>query len=140
MPDRTITVENTTEHPFDFAATGAGPSYGYVRVPAARMEAPVNNQVVAKKNGAAEVPELLLARLMRERVVRGWFEQRECILVGTTIEALLALELPPEPKTVASTANTVTAAANAKLVEENQAKDARIAELEAQLAKGKSKA
>lgn len=123
MPERKITVENTTEHPFDFALTGNGPGYGCVRVPAARMPAPVNNEVTTKRNGSAEVPELLLARLMREPVVRGWFEGRECVLVGTTVDALLALELPPEPK--AATGSP------AQLTEENKRLQARIAELEA---------
>lgn len=130
MPERKITVENTTEHPFDFALTGSGTGYGYVRVPAARMDPPVNNQVSSKRNGSAEVPELLLARLMREPVVRGWFEGRECVLVGTTVDALLALDLPPEPKPATGSP--------AQLTEENKRLQARIAELEAAARTGDS--
>jgi len=94
MPERLITVENTTEHAFDFVAAGEGPSYGHVTVPRARLEPQQNNAVAKMRNGSAEVPELLLSRLVRDRVVRGWFDNRECVLVGTTMEALLAVELP----------------------------------------------
>lgn len=121
--ERFVTVENTTEHPFDFAHFEYA-SLG-VRVPAARLETPSGSQVAVKKNGSAQVPEMLLARVLREPVNRFWFSSRDCVLPDTTVEALLAIEIPSSPK-------PPTAASQAADQDEIKILRARNAELEAQ--------
>ena len=119
--ERFVTVENSTEHPFDFVDFGYGTLP--VRVPPARLETPAGSQVAAKKNGSAQVPEMLLARCVREPVIQHWFKVRDCILVGVTMEQLLAIEIPADPK-------EATAASMAADQEELKRLRARNAELE----------
>lgn len=133
MSQSKVTVENTTEHPFDFALNGVGIGYGYVRIPRATMEQSGPNQTAKMKNGSGEVPEILLARLIRDPIVRSWFDSRQCILVGATLEGLLAIDLPAEPKA----AGQATSAEEKRLSDEVRRLTARNAELEAAESKGK---